>query len=216
MSEGAYFAFIVLSFVVFAIVSPHGSAYSASPAGAFAASSLGATVLAPVFLAGLILGQKSTEPATYPTYVKLWVRALAFFIDFATAMLVIAPTLAFSNLMVEAFRTGAFHWSFARAEFRPTDAIGGVFILAALAALLFYFREFPRHGKPTPGQFVMGYQIISGPEQERRPQFALRAFLAYAAICWWPIWFISFRGVPAPQGRLYFWERWTNTRAVRF
>jgi hypothetical protein len=86
----------------------------------------------------------------------MWRRFFAFYIDFLFAVLMSACWMGFTELSIEAARTGVFSWSIHR---RPTDwdiALGWILLLPYITAILVYF-AWPQHrGRQSPGDLLLG------------------------------------------------------------
>jgi len=89
-------------------------------------------------------------------------RFVAFWLDFALAMTVIAPILGILPTLTEWKRTGAFQWTFARSVHAPGDGwLSAAGIMICIAGLLFYYAFPLTRRRPSPGACIAGYQIVS-------------------------------------------------------
>lgn len=112
-------------------------------------------------------------------------RFVAFWIDFALAMIAVGPILGIVPMLVEWKRTGIFRWSFERTSYAPGDAL---LVTAALmvgcAALVLYYALPLVYSKPSPGTCITGYQVVAeeGPNLTLRTAL-LRTLLGFVAVC---------------------------------
>ena len=86
-----------------------------------------------------------------------------------------------------------------------------VSILLFFRVLFYYFHNYPEDGKPTLGQYIMGYKIVptSGPQN---PDFKKRVWASLPFACLGPFAFFFTQGI---KDGVYPWDKATQTRAVR-
>jgi len=126
--------------------------------------------------------------------VGVWRRFGAFYLDFVFVLIIVTPLVAVPLLLAEASYTGMFKWSFEREFSRPDDSsylFLGIF--AGFLALFFYFYLHGRVGRPTIGQYVLGYRVVRATETLGKPQYALRVVFSFIGLCWWPVSLGEFR-----------------------
>jgi hypothetical protein len=114
-------------------------------------------------------------------------------------------------LIAEGHFTREFHWAFERRFTRPTD---GVFLLpgafSGFLLLLVYFYWHPRAGRQTVGQYVLSYRVLAA--EAAKPKYGLRALLAFIGLCIWPVSLVLALLTP---GKVFWWDKATNSRVVR-
>ncbi len=144
--------------------------------------------------------------------VGVWRRFGAFFLDFMLVLMVVSSIGAVPLLVAEAEYTGAFQWAFIREFSRPTDAayvLPSVFV--SFVALFLYFYLHGKSGRPTVGQYVLGYRIASLEEKEK-PAYGLRVLLSFLGLCMWPV---SVMLAIGNQQKQFWWDSTTRTRVFR-
>jgi hypothetical protein len=144
--------------------------------------------------------------------VGVWRRFGAFFLDFASVVMVVSSLGAVPVLVAEAGFTGAFQWTFERDFARPTDT---AYVLpAALGAFLLLFLYFYLHARvnrQTIGQYVLGYRV-SVASAAAKPRHGVRVLLAFVGLCMWPISVIL---ALMTLRKAFWWDLATNSRVVR-
>ncbi len=144
--------------------------------------------------------------------VGVWRRLGAFFLDFASVVLVVSSLAAVPVLIAEANFTGDFQWSFVRDFARPTDT--AYFLPAALGVFLLLFLYFYLHARvnrPTIGQYVLGYRVTVA-STDAKPRHGVRVLFAFVGLCTWPISVILALMTPR---KAFWWDSATNSRVVR-
>jgi hypothetical protein len=142
--------------------------------------------------------------------VGVWRRVGSFLVDFTFVLMIVAPLAALPILAVEAEYAETFQWSFAREYPRPTDWLlftSGA--LAGFAALFLYFYQHERLGRPTVGQYVLGYRVV--PTSDGKPNYALRVLLSFVGLCIWPVSMIL---ASRNSHKAFWWDGATGTKVV--
>lgn len=157
-----------------------------------------------------IVFPQSTDLARTDQGVDIWRRLIAYLIDFFGAAIVGLVVMGAALQLIAFMVFGTTDLS----VIDSSDPIAGVLGLCGLLggfALMYFFLWLPpKLGRATPGQYVMGYRIVSNSDV---PQFAMRPvliFVAHASAHIW-IWFDA-RG--RNDGH-FWWDRVTGTRAVK-
>jgi len=145
--------------------------------------------------------------------VGFWRRIGAFVTDCAVVLLVLAPVAALPLLVVEGHYTGTFHWAFERRFSRSTDMVillPG--IAASFAGLFLYFYVHARFGRPTVGQYVLGFRVTASGEPGAAPNWGARVVYSFMGLCMWPVSvLLAWR---TPQ-KICWWDSRTYTRVIR-
>lgn len=168
-----------------------------------------------VVISGLyLLLMYSPAPSIGSPFPGLFRRFVAFFVDFAFAMLVIAPVIGALATLTEWKRTGTFQWSFERATHAGSDiwlTIAGI-LLGAVALIPYYTVPLIR-GRPSPGACVTGYHVIPDDRNTLTPAMAVsRTLVGFFALSAWPLALIVARD--SKTGK--FWlDKVFHTRAVK-
>jgi hypothetical protein len=119
----------------------------------------------------------------------------------------VAFSLIFSlTYLMEWIATGYWQWSWQRETFEPRDIIGILSVFLAFYGVYQYFWRHLLSGKPTVGQFVMGYRIVALDDAK------LRQRLHSGMIATW-LWPFALMRAYDKAGVTY-WDKETNTRAV--
>lgn len=159
----------------------------------------------------LIYPQRTSAPHE-TSVVGVWRRFGAFFLDFASVVMVVSALGAVPLLIAEASFTGVFQWSFERDFARPTDT---VYVLPAVFGgfllLFLYFYLHPRVNRQTLGQYVLGYRVMEV-STAAKPRYGVRVLLAFVGLCMWPISVILALRTPR---KAFWWDSATNSRVVR-
>lgn len=143
--------------------------------------------------------------------VGVWRRLGAFFLDFLAVLSVFSPLLVLPLLVAEAGVTDEFRWAFERNYARPSDtaymlsATFGSFIL-----IFVYFYMHLRMNRPTLGQYVSGYRIVSSVNELPRP--AIRVIASWLGLCAWPVSLIL---ALKRNDKWFWWDTISGTHAVR-
>lgn len=92
----------------------------------------------------------------------VFLRFVAFWIDFVCGMMIVAPVLGMIPVIAEWKRTGAFQWAFERTTSAPSDnfVMGLIVVLTAAALVLYYAIPLTRNC-PSPGTCIMGYRVVA-------------------------------------------------------
>lgn len=172
----------------------------------------GALAIAPIIFLICLLGRKDVVPFQVDQTVGIWTRFAAFLIDFVVFVSVIFPFFTLGLLWSEAMWTGEFSWSYSRNFLRPSDWVSWVG-LAFLQFIMFVcLRAPPKIGEPTAGQYVMGYMIVPAGSPLDHVKSGYRIWLGLLAFIVWP--YTLFHVLRQP-GTVYWWDRVSETRAVR-
>lgn len=176
-------------------------------------SSLPGVLLGPVVLFFLLRYPRQQGGVDSSRVVGVWRRFGAFCLDCYALPMTVAPLLTLPHLLAEARYTGAFHWSFERDFARPDDWLYAMLAaVAASTALVWYFYRHGRAGRPTLGQYIMGYRIVADPASGRPPEWGVRVLFAIIGICSWPV--ALFFALRKPN-KAFWWDAETGTAAVR-
>ena len=145
--------------------------------------------------------------------VGVWRRFGAFYLDFLAVAMMFGPVLVVPHLLAEARITGTFHWAFERDFVRPDDWLYSlVAAFAMLAAWFWYYYRHGRSGRPTFGQYILGYRIVADPAAGKAPEWGARVALAFIGMCVWPISLIFALRKP---NKAFWWDAETGTAVVR-
>ena len=91
----------------------------------------------------------------------LWRRYAAFMIDFWLSLFILANVTTMIPLLLEAERTGSFHWRFERDYSIPSDWTMGVLILICIAAIAAYFVVPSANRRQTVGFWILRIARVS-------------------------------------------------------
>tara|TARA_R110002051_G_scaffold233330_1_gene294914 strand:+ start:193 stop:828 length:636 start_codon:yes stop_codon:yes gene_type:complete len=141
--------------------------------------------------------------------VRLWERFGALLIDLCTLTLIILPWLSLLMVLIEWAWSGEFSGFYAREFTRGTDWLPAAI---SLVATYFYFVALPRSGLSTVGQYVMGYRIVPIDDETSAPRYFGRVAL-FCVLIWGALFVFYY--VSKREGDAYWWEKKTNTLAVR-
>ncbi len=144
--------------------------------------------------------------------VGVWRRLGAFFVDFATIMLMFSPIGAMPALLGEAHFTGEFHWAFERDFGRPSDAPLVVpAVLVGFLCLFVYFYAHARMGRQTLGQYLLSYRL-EGAGGAAEPAYGRRTVLSFIGLCAWPISLVLALRNPR---KAFWWDGATDSKVIR-
>lgn len=184
-----------------------------------AASSFGSALFSIGLIFLLLFWPRNTTQGNSDLGAGVWRRFGAFVLDFSVIFLAFLPLMVIPFLLAEASYAGTFHWAFQRSFTRPTDSDYVMSSMFALFILMFcYFYLHLKAGRPTIGQYVLGYRITSvdsveyGGGADRRPLYALRVITSFLGFCVWPISVIL--ALISPN-KSFWWDSASNTKAVR-
>jgi hypothetical protein len=141
-------------------------------------------------------------------------RFIAFWLDFALAMMLFAPILGIVPTVTEWKRTGVFEWSFERTTYVPSDGLIVICgVLLTFVGLVSYYTWPLLCRIPSPGACIMGYQIVPDEGVTLTTRMALlRTLLGFVATAGWPIAPL----VARDKGKGKFWlDKVFRTRAVK-
>jgi hypothetical protein len=163
-------------------------------------------------LAVVIFREMAYEVVGVPSWTR---RFVAFVIDFFIAMATTAPFFALVPLVVEAFRTGMFAWSFERTYTVTSDWYLAIPLsLVLMSLLVLYFAVPVTKGRQTVGCYLLRLKVVPG-ESELGGRFGLsqalrRVVLAFIGLCSWPLIWLLGRG---KDGTTWY-DRLTNCRVT--
>jgi RDD family len=179
-----------------------------------AASASALSVVIAVGLALFVVLYPQTQAVfDFSRAVGIWRRFGAFVLDFALVLMVVSPLAALPILIAEGGYSGTFEWSFQRDFVRPTDGaylMSGV--VAGVLALFYYFYQHVRVGRPTVGQYVLGYRVIKAIGGDREPRYAMSVLTSFIGLCVWPVSVVL--ALCHPQ-KAFWWDSATGTAVVR-
>lgn len=137
----------------------------------------------------------------------LFRRYIAANIDVAVAISFLIGFMSLILIMVENSARSEWVWSWEAAVspfYTPTLILG---ILGCFIGIYFYFKIHLERGRATPGQYIMGYKIISSgiPNYNRR---------IWNGLLWFWLWPFAWASRTETQG-IYSWDQNSNTQAVR-
>lgn len=148
------------------------------------------------------------------TPVGIFRRLGAIYINMFAIMIPTIPLLVLSLLAIEAIHIGEFHWSVYREFPRSTDALVGSSIVFFIFGLIYYYYfKALKTGKPTIGQYLMGYGILGNNEDWTTKRALVRIGLSTLTLCIWPI--SIFFALRHPKKAFWF-DTQTNSIATRF
>jgi uncharacterized RDD family membrane protein YckC len=141
-------------------------------------------------------------------------RFIAFWLDFALAMMVVTPILGIVPALTEWRRTGVFEWNFQRATPAHGDwLLAAIGVTLCFGALIFYYALPLIRCRPSPGACIVGYQVV--PDEGTTLSFRsalLRTLLGFVAVC--AAYVAPFVSRDRTKGK--FWlDKVFGTRAVR-
>jgi uncharacterized RDD family membrane protein YckC len=139
-----------------------------------------------------------------------WRRFGAFILDFIAVLMALTPIVALPTILSEYFYTGSFEWAFQRDYSRSTDILV-IFpsVLILLAGLIYYFYKYTLISKPTLGQYVLGYRIVSNNGAMDSSIARKRVLLSVLGMCLWPIAVIH----GLIKKRVFWWDSGSNSIA---
>lgn len=149
--------------------------------------------------------------------VGLMRRAAAMMVDFGVVAGMTIPFVVLALLLVEAAPRGAFAWRVSGDLSQMPVSVMFSLMLALLAAWFAYFWLAPSRGRPTLGQYVLGYGVRRHEATEVSKPFLKRALYGAVAFVLWPLTLLSALGRTEAEKRVEFW--WgvrSGTRAVSF
>ena len=135
-------------------------------------------------------------------------RYLAAMIDLTCLSFATFAVIFPSAYIIEWFATGSWQWFWTR-DINVTESRDIVILTAYFSAYFGMYQYFWRHlqsGKPTVGQFVMGYRIIALEDAKLRQ----RLHSGIVALWLWPLALFK----TYDKAGITYWDRDTNTRAV--
>ena len=143
-----------------------------------------------------------------------WRRLSSFYLDFAVVLITLTPILVLPALLVEYIHTGNFSWVFQRDYSRDSDFWivfpNVVLLLLALIYYFYYFYYYALNSKPTLGQFVLGYRIVSTEGTMNSSIAIKRVLLSMLGMCLWP--FAIVHGLI--KKRVFWWDSGSSSMAV--
>jgi len=157
-----------------------------------------------IVLYGLLYGSEVNVTSTPMPH--LFRRFLAGLVDWALAMLTVAPLIGLIALLIEYRSTGVFQWAIDRHEPHPLDTLETVAEMPLLFGAMVFYMVIPLiKGKPTPGACVFGYRVTADEGSRLTIWFAaLRALLGSVALLGWPCWILAY-AVKRDKAKGKFW-----------
>ena len=140
-----------------------------------------------------------------------WRRFASFILDFMAVIIALTPVLALPAVLMEYAHTGAFSWVFQRDYSRSSDSwVILPSVLLLFAALIYYFYYYTLNSKPTLGQYILGYRVVSI-EGTMNSSIALkRVLLSILGMCLWPIAIVH----GLIKKRVFWWDSGSHSIAV--
>lgn len=170
--------------------------------------------------AGLAIGvlvwlmpRKKTESwATEP--VGVFRRLSAVYINMAVILFTLTNIVVLPILLVEAEYTGEFQWNFERDFSRDWDfLLTGAGVLFLFAAMFYHYYRSLIVGRPTIGQYLMGYRIVRNGGPWTRTTAMKRMGHTLLNLCAWPIAvFMALKN----EKKAFWWDLKTDSLAERF
>jgi hypothetical protein len=177
-----------------------------------AESSFLGVAVAAVLLIFVTLGLQLKHQKDHFRKVRIVDRFFAFIIDLHIFLWIAVSINASHYILSEYFHTGNFNWNIERDFLRNSEAIAGFALtIATVAGWFGYFYSHAILGRPTPGQYVMGYRVEGLAGSERQPNYAMNIILGVIGLCVWPI---SLGMALAREDKAFWWNRVAATRLV--
>ena len=171
-------------------------------------ASLWGSITFPVIFLLLLIWRKQHGEILENSRVSLIRRVAAFSVDMFVAMIGVMPLVTMPALIVEYLSTGAWQWSFERDDFRDTDWVSVLCLLAGFYGIFYYFKWHFNRQKQTVGQHLMSFKLVPANDH---PSLGLRFFVAWVCMAWWPFWpWTIFK-----TRQDYFWDTTSGTKARR-
>ena len=126
--------------------------------------------------------------------------------DLTTAMMWSFAVYFTLVYVMEWLSTGTWQWSWQRDAFLLRDWFSLLLFVGIYVAVYQYFWQHLRRGKPTVGQFAMGYRIIAKDDGNLRE----RLHRSIIVLLLWPIALFYPKVAPG----VYHWDKKSRTRAV--
>ncbi len=146
--------------------------------------------------------------------VGIFRRIGAMYINLFVVMAPIAAIITMPILLIEAWHTGEFQWSFYREFSRSTDWLAGALsTLPVFVAIIYYYFKSLKKNSPTIGQYLMGYYITGNDEEWTTKRAMKRIGWTMLTMCIWPVTIII--ALRNPQKAFWF-DLKTNSLAARF
>jgi len=113
----------------------------------------------------------------------------AFWLDFILLMIITGPIVGIPPILSEWRRTGVFQWQIERTFSVPSDSLNELYAFLFIVIVFVVYEALPLTlGKPSPGECMCGYQILSDyPRPIRWNSALLRALVGFAAAVGGPI-----------------------------
>lgn len=127
-----------------------------------------------------------------PRLFRRWVAGL---IDWALALLGIAPFLGLVAVLTEYKRTRVFDWVIERQQYESGDWVLSLLGVVCLMFVLMpaYFVLCWKRGRPTPGACIFGYRIVEDENSSLNTwKWYLRSLLGAMALLGWPCWILAY------------------------
>ena len=147
--------------------------------------SLAALLILPVIFYILHRWPKSKVEVVETSRVGIIRRFAALYIDITVGTIGALPIVCMASLTIEYFETDQWAWSFSRDYYRQSDILGAAISLIGFWGVFYYSKWHFVRGKQTLGQHWLKFKLFP---MEENTNFAIRAFVAWVNIAWWPIW----------------------------
>jgi uncharacterized RDD family membrane protein YckC len=108
---------------------------------------------------GIILGTPVMQQEF--RIASMWKRLGAFLVDFWFAVFTLGASFGFVDVLVEARRTGVFHWQFQRDYLVSTDGFSAAAVLVGLVAFAAYFLVPLMRRSQTIGCWIFGLVTVN-------------------------------------------------------
>jgi uncharacterized RDD family membrane protein YckC len=172
-----------------------------------------ALAFAALMMTAYLLLINAKQPETGNPVSGIFLRFVAFWLDFFIALAIIAPVLGVIPTVAEWRRTGVFQWTFERTVSARGDALQASLLGSAMVGALLVYYAIPLfRSRPSPGACIVGYRIV--PDDGTTISFKwaiLRSALGFVAVC--AAFVAPFIGRDRQQGK--FWrDKVFSTRAI--
>lgn len=145
--------------------------------------------------------------------VRIWRRGVAFWVDMITGSVIVGTILGLMGQVLTLIIPRTAQFSFYETDGQLVVEYLVAANLLVLAALASFFWLHAKLGRPTIGQYIMGYRIENDPDPDNPPRRLLGMFAGLLAGSSWHIWgwFVKYEDT---QKGNYWWDRIGRTHAV--